>query len=171
LDANFQACLQVILADEGGFSDNPSDPGGATKYGITLATLSAWRGSVQTIAAVEALTVSDVAPIYQSDYWNAAHCPSWPAGVDLCVFDCAVNEGIGRAVRTLQTAVGVADDGLVGPATLAAVAKADAAQTIRRIESLRDTFYESLKTFPTFGRGWLARDGRTLAEALKMAGQ
>lgn len=166
--ANFQACLAIILASEGGFSDDARDPGGATNRGVTLAELSAWRGHVCTIADVEALTVADVTPIYQSDYWGVTHCNSWPAGVDLCVFDCATNEGPGQAVRTLQRAVGVADDGEVGPVTLAAVAAADAAALCRSIEGLRDTFYEGLKAFPVFGRGWLKRDGRTLAAALAM---
>lgn len=166
----FEACLPIILASEGGFVDDPQDPGGATNLGITLAELSAWRGRVCTIADVEALTVADVAPIYQADYWNVTHCSQWPAGVDLCVFDCAVNEGPGQAVRTLQRAAGVVADGEVGPATLAAVARSDVPTLIKRIEAIRDAFYESLKTFPRFGKGWLARDGRTQALALQMAG-
>lgn len=168
--ANFQACLAVVLASEGGFVDDPQDPGGATNLGVTLATLSAWRGSVQTIAAVEALTVADVAPIYLADFWNVTHCSIWPAGVDLCVFDAAVNEGPGQAIRQLQHAVGVAIDGEAGPATLAAVADADPAATIKAIEAIRDAFYESLKAFPRFGKGWLARDGRTETAALAMVG-
>lgn len=165
---NFPACLAIILQSEGGFTETQQDGQIATNMGITLADLSAWRRQVCTIADVEALTVADVTPMYQANWWNTAHCNSWPAGVDLCVFDCSTNEGVGEAVRTLQKAAGVADDGEVGPATIAAVGAADPAALARRIEGIRDAFYEGLKTFPRFGKGWLARDGRTLAAALAM---
>ena len=79
----FAACLPIILASEGGFVDDPQDPGGATNLGITLTTLSGWRGRPTTVADVRALTQWDVAPIYQADYWNAAHCGDCPAGVDM----------------------------------------------------------------------------------------
>ena len=165
---SFADCLPIVLASEGGSVDDPQDPGGATNLGITLATLSSWLGRPATIAEVQALTPGAVAPIYQADYWNAAHCGDCPAGVDLMVFDAAVNQGVGRAIRALQAAVGVVADGGFGPATLAAVRAADPATTVNTIAASRGVFYRSLPTFPHFGKGWLARVARTQAAALKM---
>jgi len=164
-------CLPIILASEGGFVDDPSDPGGATNLGITLETLSGWLGRPATVAEVRALTPAGVAPIYQADYWNAAHCGDCPAGVDLMVFDEAVNQGIGRAIRTLQAEVGAPADGAFGPGTLAALRAADPSATVNAIAAARDAFYRSLPTFPRFGEGWLARVARTRAAALKMIGR
>ena len=164
----FAECLPIILASEGGFVDDPHDPGGATNLGVTLHTLAAWRGEPVTVEQVKALTPADVEPIYQADYWNVARCGDCPAGVDLMVFDEAVNQGPGRAIRTLQAAVGVAADGAFGPATLAAVQASDPAATINAIAADRDAFYRALPTFPRFGHGWLARVARTQAGALRM---
>src|SRR5580658_7273251 len=100
----FEACLPVILASEGGFVDDPADPGGATNLGVTRATLSSWLGRPATIAEVETLS---------------------PPGVDLMVFDAAVNQGVARAFATLQSALGVAADGGFGPTTKAALTAAD----------------------------------------------
>ena len=166
---SFDACLPVILRSEGGFVDNPADPGGATNLGITIGTLSAWLGRAATVADVQALTPQTVAPIYQANYWNKTSCDSWGSGVDLMVFDEAVNQGPGRAVTTLQTALGVTADGGVGPATLAAAQMEDAATTINKISSIRDAYYRALPTFPTFGTGWINRLTRTTQLALQMA--
>ncbi len=118
----FQACLPIVLQSEGGFVNDPQDPGGATNLGITLATLSNWLGRPATIAQVQALTAADVAPIYETRYYNASHAGDCPAGVDLMVFDAAVNQGVGRAVKSLQRSAGVTADGAFGPNTKAAVA-------------------------------------------------
>jgi lysozyme family protein len=166
----FADCLPIILQSEGGFVNNPADPGGATNLGITLSTLTAFRGRPQTVDDVRALTVADVSPIYQANYWNAARCGDCPAGVDLMVFDAAVNQGVRRAVRALQTVVGVTADGAVGPGTLAAIRAADPTATINAISANREAFYRSLSTFPTFGTGWLNRLQRTRGLALQMAG-
>ena len=165
---SFAVCLPIILASEGGFVNNPNDPGGATNLGITIGTLSGWLGRPATVQDVQALTAATVAPIYQADYWNVCQCDSCPAGVDLMVFDESVNQGPGRAIRSLQAAVGVAVDGAFGPATLAAVQACDPTQTINAIAADRQAYYRSLPTFATFGNGWLARVQRTQADALGM---
>lgn len=166
----FAASLPIILASEGGFVDDPADPGGATNLGVTLATLSSWRGHLCTIADVEALTPADVAPIYEARYYNASHANDCPAGVDLMVFDEAVNTGVGRAITSLQTAAGVTPDGIVGPRTLAAVRGAEPEVLINAIAADRDAHYRSLPTFGRFGRGWLDRVERTRVAALGMVG-
>ena len=165
----FEACLAVVLAAEGGFVDDPADPGGATNLGITRATLSSWLGRLATIADVEALTPALAGAIYRARYWNPAHAGKCPPGVDLMVFDEAVNQGVGRAIASLQTAAGVAPDGAFGPATRAAIAAAAPAELIRAIAADRIRHYRALPTFPRFGRGWLARVDRTTGAALEMA--
>ena len=166
---SFEACLPIILQSEGGFVNNPADPGGATNLGVTLNTLSSWLGRAATITDVQALTPASVAPIYQARYWNVCSCDAWDSGVDLMVFDEAVNQGPGRAITTLQAALGVTADGSAGPATLAAAQLEDAAATIAKIAALREAFYRSLSTFSVFGTGWLNRLNRTTALAQKMA--
>lgn len=171
--ANFTACLAIVLASEGSaFVDDPHDPGGATRYGVTLATLSAWRaerGLATTIADVEALTPDTVAPLYEAEFWAPAHCPELPAGVDLMTFDAAVNTGVGRAIRMLQQALGVAADGLFGPQTRAALNQMKPAEIIQNQAADRRAYYRGLPTFNRYGRGWLERVERTEAAALKMA--
>lgn len=166
--ANFQACLAVVLQSEGGFTDTLQDGSIATNLGVTLHTWSGWIGHAATIAEIEALTPADVAPLYQADYFNASHCPELPTGVDLMVFDAAVNSGIGRAIRTLQEALGVTADGLFGPVTIEAAKTADAASVVQKMAVAREAFYRSLPTFGRFGNGWLARVNRTEAAALEM---
>ena len=164
----FEACLPVILASEGGYVDDPADPGGATNLGVTRATLSGWLGRPATVAEVEALTPAHVAPIYRTDYWNPAHAGDCPPGVDLMVFDEAVNQGVGRALSSLQSALGLTSDGAFGRATQAALAAADPGRLIHAIAANREFHYRALPTFPRFGRGWLARLHRTTAVAFDM---
>jgi lysozyme family protein len=166
---SFEACLPIILQSEGGFVDNPDDPGGATNLGITIGTLSGWLGRPATVADVQALTPQTVAPIYQANYWDKTACDSWGAGVDLMVFDEAVNQGPGRAILTLQTALGVTADGAVGPATQAAAQMENAADIITKMSAIREAFYRGLPTFAEFGTGWMNRLTRTTALAQQMA--
>ncbi|ACL61345.1 glycoside hydrolase family 108 protein [Methylobacterium nodulans] len=167
--SRFDAALARVLAHEGGWSDHPADPGGPTNLGVTQATLSAWLGRPATRAEVKALTPASVAPLYRARFWDAVHGDALPAGVDLAVFDLAVNSGVRRAAMALQRAVGVADDGRIGPMTLAAAARAPAARTIRRISADRLAFLQRLSTWPSFGRGWGRRVSEVRAAALAMA--
>jgi lysozyme family protein len=166
----FGACLPLILKHEGGYVDHPADPGGATNLGITHATLAAWRGKPVTKQDVRNLTVTEAAAIYRARYWDAVRGDELPAGVDLAVFDFAVNSGPGRAIRTLQGVLGVAQDGALGPVTMAALAKAPGKATV--IVDLCDArmrFLRGLSTFATFGRGWTARVNAIEDAALKVA--
>ncbi len=165
----FAACIPIILMSEGGYVNNPRDPGGPTNLGITQQTLSGWLGHAASVADVQALTQAQVEPIYQADYYNAAHCHQLAAGVDLMIFDEAVNQGVGRAIRTLQQAAGVTADGFFGPATLAAAQALVPATAIASIYAIRAAFYRSLSDFDVFGVGWMARLNRTQADALAMA--
>jgi lysozyme family protein len=164
----FAACMPVIFASEGGYVCDPADPGGATNLGVTIAVLSAHRGHPCTPDDVRALQMPEAAEIYQGDYYNPAHCPDLPPGIDLVVFDAAVNNGVGRAIKLLQAAVGVASDGHFGPATLAAVKASSPREAINRFHDLHADFYAGLPTFWKFGKGWDARNDRTRSIALGM---
>lgn len=164
--SRFTDCLPRVLADEGGFVNDPADPGGATNLGVTLGTLSHWLGHPATIADVRALTPASVAPIYEASYWRAAACDRLPAGLDYMVFDLAVNSGPGRAAHFLQEVVGVPQDGSIGQHTLDAVAARPTDDLIHALSARRETFYRAQGTFPRFGAGWLNRLGRVTAAAL-----
>ena len=165
----FAECLPLILKHEGGYVDHPRDPGGATNLGITLDTLSAHRGRKVTKDEVKALTVAEAGAIYRKNYWHAAFCEQLPPGADYMVFDLAVNSGVGRARKYLQRAVGATEDGIIGPATLAAVKAASGKVIVEKMSRYREAFYRGLDTFPTFGKGWMRRLNEVTAKALEMA--
>ena len=102
----FETCLAHVLRHEGGYVDHPSDPGGATNMGITRKTLAHWRNVSPWTdlpkLEVQKLTHGEAGLIYRALYWNACRAGDLPDGVDLAVFDFAVNSGPDRAVRTLQ---------------------------------------------------------------------
>lgn len=158
----FRRCLTEVLKHEGGYVDHPRDPGGATNLGVTLNTAKAHGLDVDGDGDVDKIDVRnlkprDVEPVYRASYWLKSKCDKLPAGVDLMVFDLAVNSGPGRAAKFLQECVGVPADGAIGPITLAAVARYPAREVCLRMRNRRERFYRSLSTFPTFGRGWMRR--------------
>jgi len=165
----FEACLDHVLAAEGGFVNHPSDPGGATNMGITLRTLSEFREAEATEADIRALTRDEAREIYRARYWNPMRCGEMPAGIDLMVFDFGVNAGPGRSVRTAQRCAGAAADGAVGPATLAALRARGTADVVERMAEARLAYYRGLPTFPVFGRGWARRVEAVRRTALAMA--
>ena len=167
--ANWPNCLAFTLQEEGGYVDNPRDPGGVTNLGVTIATLSHYEGHPATPEDVANLTPEQVAPIYHSLYWNVVQCDGLKTGVDLLVFDACVNSGPGRAAKTLQQAAGVTADGIIGPATLAAVNALSAPVLVANFTSAHEAFYRSLSTYDTFGRGWDNRAQAAAAKALDMA--
>ena len=167
--ANFDAALRHLLNDEGGFVDHPRDPGGMTNLGVTRRAWQEWARHPVGEKEMRSLTVEDVAPMYRRKYWDAAGCDSLPSGLDYAVFDFAVNAGPGRAIKTLQSAVGAVQDGVLGPKTLAAISAVGTAATIERFAQERERFYRSLLTFDVFGNGWLARNDRVESIAKGMA--
>lgn len=166
----FTDALALVLKEEGGFSDNARDPGGMTNLGVTARTWASWSGGSATESVMRALTPGQVAPLYQTDYWNKIKGDNLPDGVNLVVFDFAVNSGPGNAAKTLQAVVGATADGIIGPDTLAAVTAHDAKELITAYSNSRASFYRSLATFATFGKGWLARVDRIEEEALSWVG-
>jgi lysozyme family protein len=112
-----------------------------------------------------------VAPLYQKKYWNACRADDLIPGLDYCVFDVAVNSGVGRAIKLLQSSVGAVPDGGYGPATAALVQEAekDPERIIELFSAKRLEFLQSLKAFPTFGKGWSRRVAEVKEKALEMA--
>jgi len=169
--ANFSKCLDMLLHHEGGFVNHPDDPGGMTNLGVTKAVYEKYIKRHATEAEMRALTKIDVSPIYRRNYWDRGHCDDLPSGVDWSVFDWGVNSGMGRAAKALQRVVGVTADGAIGPMTIKATYDMKPQDVIVKIHSSRQSFYESLTTFKTFGRGWSRRNNETLETALEMAGK
>ena len=166
---NWDVALAALLKHEGGFVDNPHDPGGMTNLGVTRKTWEAFVGREVTEDEMRELTPQAVAPLYKQRYWDAVHGDTLPSGVDLCVFDCCVNSGPKQSARFLQRAVGAVPDGQIGPATLAAVAAADPHDVIEKFTQIRESFLRDLPTFIYFGKGWLIRTAAVEKQATEMA--
>lgn len=164
---NFPACLDFTFGQEGGLVDDPDDPGGLTNLGITLAVWNKWNPS--GAAGLRAATKDQVTRIYRGDYWLEAGCDKLPPGVDLMVFDAAVNMGPARSVGYLQVVAGTIQDDVDGPMTEAAIAKMDPEVVIERLSDLHLAHYRALPTFNRFGKGWVNRDYDALAAAKAMA--
>jgi lysozyme family protein len=150
---NFDAAFHKLLGHEGGYVDHPADPGGATRWGVTerVARQHGYTGSMRE------LPVSVAKDIYRASYWVPIRADDLPEMLRYDVFDAAVNSGNGQAVRWLQRALGVADDGRIGPVTLRAAHAAGAEAIKRRMLAARLRFMTDLSTWPTFGRGWARR--------------
>lgn len=152
-----EICIPRTLVYEGGYVNHPQDPGGPTNKGITLATFRRYIKRDGTIEDLKALTVEQAVIVYKHQYWDKACCGMMPPGVDFAVFDFGVNSGVSRGVRAVQWAVGVRQDGIAGPKTIAAVRAADAASVVNAVCDHRMAFLRRLRTWGTFGRGWTAR--------------
>ena len=168
MNQNFDLCLVMLLAHEGGFSAHPDDPGGLTNLGVTKAVYDEFYGGDATEEVMKALSKGDVEPIYRRNYWNRCRCQDLPSGVDWAVFDLSVNSGTGRAAKLLQKAVEAEQDGSIGPLTLMLVNKQQPENIINRIAVYREEFYRSLSNFDVFGRGWLRRNDETRKQALAL---
>lgn len=167
--SSYDEALARVLEHEGGYSNDPGDPGGPTKYGITIFDARAYWKRDATAADVRAMPLDVAKRIYKEKYWNAMRCDELPAGVDYAVFDYGVNSGIGRAAKVLQRCVVVPIDGRIGPVTLAAAQRANAPSLIEQICEERVSFLRGLRTWPLFGRGWARRVREVHAAALAMA--
>jgi lysozyme family protein len=168
MNNNFDNVLKLVLKEEGGFVNDPIDPGGMTNLGVTKSVWEAFVGHEVDEAAMRALTPAAVAPLYRQNYWNRVYADDLPAGVDYAVMDYAVDSGASRAAKTLQRACGVADDGAIGDQTMQAVNAADPVTLIDALCDQRLAFLQSLDTFATFGKGWTARVERVKAASEQM---
>lgn len=155
--STLSAYMPELLKHEGGYVDHPRDPGGATNMGITLGTLSRWRGRPATKMEVRSLTRDEAEKIYRYWYWNKIDADLLPAGPDAALFDVAVNSGPGRAKAWLPL--------ISGKGPVAAV---------KAVCARRRAFFRSLRTFDVFGKGWMRRvnevEAWSIAWAVKVQG-
>ena len=161
--ATLPAALKLVFGDEGGYSNVKTDKGGPTKYGITHKTLAAHRG-VPAVSAeqVRAMSLAEATAVYERSYWAQSGGDLLPVGLDYAAFDFGVNSGPARAVKALQKAVGMRQDGVVGEQTLDAVRKypGGVSAVIRAYCDERMRFLRSLggaQGFAANGRGWTIR--------------
>ncbi len=168
----FEAALAHVLEMEGGYSDDPHDPGGPTNQGITLATYARFVGRAlgqatraDLVRQLKAIAPDAVRTIYATRYWRPSQAARLPPAVALMHFDASVNHGVGGAARMLQQVLGVTVDGEIGPLTLAAARAGAPLALIERYAEVRRMRYRGLDHFWRFGRGWLRRVDRTLARA------
>jgi lysozyme family protein len=169
MKTNFEKCFSLVLKNEGGYVDNSRDPGGATNLGCTKATWETYVGHPVTKDDIKALTPSDVKPLYKQRYWDTVKGDDLPVGVDYAVFDFAINSGPSRAAKTLQSVLGVAADGSIGPATLAALETSNIRDVATRICEERLAFLQALPTWSTFGKGWDRRVTEVAQTAFTMS--
>jgi lysozyme family protein len=158
---NFDRAFAALLDNEGGYSNNPADPGGETMWGVTAGVARAYGYA----GPMREMPVAIAKAIYKAQYWRPQF-DDMPYAVAVQVFDGAVNSGVGQSVKWLQRAVGVKDDGIIGPSTMAAVAKSNPLEIVIRYNAARLSFLTSLATWPTFGRGWAGRIAGNLNKAV-----
>lgn len=151
---NFEACLAEVLRHEGKWADHPRDPGGATMQGITLRTYSKWIGRLVTKEELFNMPSAHRDAIYREEYWDKVRGDELPKGVDLCLFDYAVNSGPKRAIVAVQEALEVNADGALGPVTMGAIQKSDPKTLIPWVCAYRLDFLRALPIWSTFGGGW-----------------
>ena len=168
MQSNWDNSFKLMLKSEGGFVNHPSDPGGMTNLGVTKATWENWVGRESDEAEMRGLTPEKVEPMYRKKFWDAVRGDELKVGIDYLMFDFAVNAGAGRAIKTLQTAIGVPADGGFGPVTMASMKSYEPVKLIERFSQAKEDFYRSLNTFDVFGKGWLNRVAKVKAEALTM---
>lgn len=150
---NYDFALNGLLKDEGGYTNHPSDPGGPTNFGITLADYKKYINKNGTAADVKDMTVAQAKSIYRKRYWDALDCDNLPFGVDYAIFDYGVNSGVGRARKINAKFASIAD-------------------SVKRINAICDermAFLRGLRTFPVFGRGWTTRVAGVRKNSIKMA--
>jgi lysozyme family protein len=137
----FERCHAVTAKWEGGWSNHASDPGGKTMYGVTEAVYHAWlREQGKPPRPVRGISMAEALALYKSNYWYAAKCNSLAAGVNLAVYDAAVNSGVSRGRKWLVASIGASD-----------------VETVKRICKARLSFVQGLKTWQVFGKGWRNR--------------
>lgn len=146
---NYDIAFEKLIGHEGGYVNNPKDPGGETKYGIS-------KRSYPSLD-IASLTLEDAKNIYKRDYWDKVRGDDLPYHTAFAMFDAAVNSGVTQAIRFAQKVLGVKVDGVLGPVTLSKMLSVPEKDFAVRYNMERLRFMTTLDTFPTFGRGWTNR--------------
>lgn len=149
---NFDQAFTQLLGNEGGYTNNPADPGGATNWGVTeaVARANGYQGDMRDLSQDFAKA------LYKAKYWDPV-CGDQLGELAFHVFDAAVNSGVHQATEWLQQSLGVTADGVIGPGTRLAIAQADLGKVARCFNGHRLEFMTDLKTWPDFGKGWARR--------------
>lgn len=161
---NLEESLRHVLVHEGGYVNNKKDPGGPTNRGVTQAVYDGYRTRKGLPSkSVRSITLEEVSEIYSGQYWNPIRGDDLPVGLDYAVFDFAVNSGASRAIKTLQSVLGVRMDGVIGEKTLSAAMDREVVSLIEEYVEARMKFLRGLKPrngkggWQVFGRGWTRR--------------
>lgn len=166
-DIKFAKCLKIVLGHEGGFADNPNDPGGPTNKGITLETYRRFFGSKMTVGDLKYMDKNQLRHIYMEGYWKKVWGDDLPNGIDLVAFDAAVHSGASQSVKFVQRAVLSKEDGFMGPKTLAAIRSRDSLRVITDSLAVRLEFLKSLRHSDHFP-GWQVRIVNVFNQALRL---
>jgi lysozyme family protein len=169
MQSSYPEAIRRVLKSEGGYVNHPSDPGGPTNFGITIADYRRYAKPGATAADVRAMKVGEAQAIYRPKYWDKICGDQLPAGVDYCLFDYAVNSGTGRAPKVLQRVLRITPSGRLDGKTIAAANAADGRKLVNALCDERLRFLKSLKTWRVFGAGWERRVGEVRAAALALA--
>lgn len=156
-DPRFAEVIERVLGHEAGYVNDPNDPGGETKWGIS-------KRSYPNLNIAD-LTREDAIALYYRDFWQPIAPLSSGMAIAYQLLDFAVNSGMGNARRALQRAVGVAPDGIIGPITLAAVERASECDVVMLLLAERLEFMTALSNWPHHGRGWARRVAKNLRYA------
>lgn len=156
----FDEAFRLVIGHEGGYSNDPKDPGGETKYGISKRAYPR--------VDVGSLTLDGAKRLYKADYWDRIHGDDLDPGLALVAFDAAVNNGVAQSIRWLQGAVGVKEDGIIGTVTMTALARADPQKVLVELHARRIFMMAGLSTWKHFGRGWSRRLASLPYEAARM---
>jgi lysozyme family protein len=166
---NWDASFEMVLKHEGGYVNDPRDPGGRTNLGVTQRAWEAYLNRSVTEAEMRALTPDTVKPFYKTMYWDKIKGDQLSNGVDYAAYDLAVNSGVGRAAKYLQEIAGVVADGAIGPKSLEAIKACNPKELVDALCDMRLAFLKRLPTFETFGKGWSRRVAEVKARADSMA--
>lgn len=171
MQSNFEKIMVLEFDLEGGFTDNPHDPGGATNYGITQNVYNAWMKSQgKTPSSVKFMSKLDALQIYKVQYWDHIRGNDLPSGVDQVVMDEAINSGEHRAIVDLQSLLGVKADGTIGLLTMQALQRRRPLDLVNAYESHRLSWLYKLKNWKFFKNGWTKRVNRVRSAGITLAG-
>jgi lysozyme family protein len=141
--------MRFILHAEGVESNDPNDPGGRTRFGLSQ--------RAHPHLDIATLTVTDALKVYRNEYWRANHLDLLPSVIAVAVCDACVQHGARPAIRMLQHGLKVEMDGILGPVTAAAAKAADSQEVVRCLCARRGVYYANLNSFKHFGYGWFRR--------------
>lgn len=165
----YDQAFERVIGHEGGYTDDPRDRGNWTSGVIGKGELKGTNFGISAMTYpnldIKNITLQQAKDIYKVDFWNRVHGEELHNAVAYQLFDAAINHGVGNAIRLLQRALGVADDGRVGPVTLTAAKTIDTNDLLLKFNAQRIHFYTRISTFNTYGRGWMRRIADNLSYA------